>query len=200
MLVDTNNNNNNSRRSSIVEHDYSRGPYWPAQTYDMAWSVEFLEHVGVNYQYNYISTLRKAAIIVVTSSRWGGWHHVEVHWDDWWIQKLTSYGLIYDETLTARVKQWVREERRDPAAVAPNGEHYHAQHLGLSAKVFVNPAVASLPQHAHLLYRLGCEEDACPPDDRVPASFLPLPIDPASQAQWEAELLNHTTTTTKVPK
>ena len=30
----------------IVEHDFSRGPWWPEETYDAAWSVEFLEHVA----------------------------------------------------------------------------------------------------------------------------------------------------------
>ena len=29
----------------MVEHDFSRGPYWPAKTYDAVWCVEFLEHV-----------------------------------------------------------------------------------------------------------------------------------------------------------
>lgn len=31
----------------IVEHDFSRGPWWPAKTYDAIWCVEFLEHVSV---------------------------------------------------------------------------------------------------------------------------------------------------------
>jgi hypothetical protein len=30
----------------VVEHDFSRGPWWPEKTYDAAWSIEFLEHVG----------------------------------------------------------------------------------------------------------------------------------------------------------
>jgi hypothetical protein len=45
----------------IVEHDFSRGPWWPSETYDMAWAVEFLEHVGINHQFNYIATMRKSA-------------------------------------------------------------------------------------------------------------------------------------------
>jgi len=28
----------------VVEHDFSRGPWWPGDTYDAAWAVEFLEH------------------------------------------------------------------------------------------------------------------------------------------------------------
>ena len=39
----------------VVEHDFSRGPWWPAKTYDAAWSVEFLEHVGRQYHFNYIT-------------------------------------------------------------------------------------------------------------------------------------------------
>jgi Methyltransferase domain len=58
--------------NQVVEHDFSRGPWWPEKTYDAVWSVEFLEHVGVNYHYNYISSFRKAALIFVTSSVWGG--------------------------------------------------------------------------------------------------------------------------------
>jgi len=58
----------------VVEHDFSRGPYWPEDTYDIVWSVEFLEHVGRNYQYNYLQAWRKAAYIFASHSLWGGWY------------------------------------------------------------------------------------------------------------------------------
>lgn len=60
--------------SQIVEHDFSRGPYWPEETYDAVWSVEFLEHVGRNFQHNYIQAFRKSALIFVSHSHWGGWY------------------------------------------------------------------------------------------------------------------------------
>jgi len=28
---------------NVVEHDFSRGPWWPDETFDAVWSVEFLE-------------------------------------------------------------------------------------------------------------------------------------------------------------
>ena len=31
------------RTTQMVEHDYSRGPWWPQDTYDAVWAVEFLE-------------------------------------------------------------------------------------------------------------------------------------------------------------
>ena len=57
----------------VVEHDFSRGPWWPPHTVDAVWSVEFLEHVGRNFHQNYIPAFRKAALIFVTHSQWGGW-------------------------------------------------------------------------------------------------------------------------------
>lgn len=47
----------------LFEHDFSRGPWWPSRTVDVAWCVEFTEHVGRNYQMNYHTTFRKAAYI-----------------------------------------------------------------------------------------------------------------------------------------
>jgi len=142
-------------RESIVEHDFSRGPWWPGKTYDAVWAVEFLEHVGVNYHFNYISAFRKAAILFVSSSRWGGWHHVEVHSDEWWIRKYESYGFKFDPVLTDQVRQWAREEGMKKE-LGPTGKPYRAQHISLSMKVFINPAVAALPEHAHLFFEHGC--------------------------------------------
>jgi 2-polyprenyl-3-methyl-5-hydroxy-6-metoxy-1,4-benzoquinol methylase len=55
----------------IVEHDFTRGPWWPTETYDAAWSVEFLEHVGRQHMENYMPIFQKSALIFATSSMWG---------------------------------------------------------------------------------------------------------------------------------
>lgn len=60
----------------IVEHDYSLGAYWPDKTFDACWSVEFVEHVSRQYFRNYINSFRQCALIFVTASRNGGYHHV----------------------------------------------------------------------------------------------------------------------------
>jgi len=149
--------------SIVTEHDFSRGPWWPGRTVDAVWSVEFLEHVGRNFHQNYIPAFRKAALIFVTSSRWGGWHHVEVHWDDWWIARMQSFGFVYSESLTERARNKAREDRGKgplPTGELPAfGNVYNPQHVYTSMKVFINPAVASLPEHQHLLAELGCYVD-----------------------------------------
>ena len=65
-------------RNRVVEHDFSRGPWWPAETFDAAWSVEFVEHVGRQYMENYLPIFHKSAFIFMSGSGFGGWHHVEV--------------------------------------------------------------------------------------------------------------------------
>jgi hypothetical protein len=59
-----------NKATQVVEHDFSRGPWWPEQTVDAVWCVEFLEHVGRNFHHNYLPAFRKAALIFVTHSNW----------------------------------------------------------------------------------------------------------------------------------
>jgi SAM-dependent methyltransferase len=133
-------------RSAIVEHDFTRGPWWPDRTYDAAWSVEFLEHVGRHYMTNYMATLRRAAILFVTASNNGGWHHVEVKENMWWKSRFLAANFIYNDELTQRI-------RNSAAAgcITTDGLRVVKRMM-----VFINPAVASLPQHAHLFAGDGC--------------------------------------------
>lgn len=187
---------------NVVEHDFSRGAWWPERTYDAVWAVEFLEHVGVHYHFNYVTIFRKAAIIFVTSSRWGGWHHVEVHQDDWWIQKYQSYGLIYDAALTDIIRKMASSEGNQNN-ISPTGKPYNAQHVWLSMKVFINPMVASLPEHAHLFPEHGCYNDrtrsnrVCGArkggelETPLPKEYWPLELTPEMDSEWENLVKKH---------
>lgn len=72
----------------------------------------------------------------------GGWHHVEVHEDDWWIRKYESYGFQYDEILTQEIRQVAKNDR---GPFPPNGENLNAQHVWMSMKVFINPVRTNSP-------------------------------------------------------
>lgn len=115
MLPDPNN--------QLIEHDFSRGPWWPEKTYDVAWSVEFWGHGKLQYMPNYITAFRKAAMVVVEKDGTTlslqkfsfllphyfpiailtivslilnfllHTHQVEVHKKEWWIRKYESWGL-----------------------------------------------------------------------------------------------------------
>ena len=120
----------------VVEHDFSRGPWWPSRTVDAVWCVEFLEHVGRNFHHNYLPAFRKAALIFATNSQWGGWHHVEIHDDIWWISKFESYGFIYSEELSRAVRTVASEEASNKTT-SVTGDPYNAQHIWLTMKVRV---------------------------------------------------------------
>ena len=184
--------------TQIVEHDFSRGPWWPPKTYDAVWCVEFLEHVGRNFHQNYILTFRKAAIIFVTHSVYGGWHHVEVHKDEWWIRKFELYGFRYMPDITTQVrKEADREAWYGPLAV--DGSKPNPQNL-YHMLVFFNPAVGALPEHAHLFAEPGCFENhingnltlkdcgtgiGADQETPLPPEFKPLPIKESAHKQWE---------------
>lgn len=104
-LLPTISNVPSTTKHELVEHDFSRGPWWPSRTVDVAWCVEFTEHVGRNFQHNYYTAFRKAAFIFMTHSNWGGWHHVEVHNDDWWRVRMESMGFVYSEYLTSEMRR-----------------------------------------------------------------------------------------------
>jgi len=179
----------------LVEHDFTRGPWWPGETYDVAWAVEFLEHVGRQYINNYMPILQKAAYLFVTHSTWGGWHHVEVHHSSWWRQKFEAHGFVYQSELT-RTARAIASSSTDAKPQLPSGKPYRAQHLTLHLLVFVNPRVASLQAHAHLLGgfpdlgcisrkdRFGASTLPCSGADELPPEFRPLQLTTEQDAQW----------------
>ena len=166
----------------IVEHDFTRGPWWPEQTFDACWCVEFLEHVSRHYINNYMASFHKCALIFTTRSEWGGYHHVEVRPEWWWISRFHSQSFIYDASLTAATKLQAWNER---FTYQERSGKLNAigQHIQRNMMVFINPLVASLPRHKHLFSGNGCysgnnnNEDggvACNGADALPDDYKPL--------------------------
>jgi hypothetical protein len=114
---------------------------------------------------------------------------------------------VFDEKLTERVREWAEYEQDTSNYTLPNGDTPNAQHVYLSMKVFLNPAVASLPAHAHLFPEDGCLGDERPAKQRkpgmlrygprkcgtgpdgametpLPESFRPLPADMSMHERW----------------
>jgi hypothetical protein len=132
-------------------------------------------------------------------------HHVEVHNDDWWINKFESYGFRYSPSLTTQIKEVAREER-GLKEMGPNGKPYNAAHIWLHMQVFINPMVASLPQHAHLFSEPGCYKGRgeknkilhrdCGSDRQkvesvLPDSFHPLILTPEQDDAWFRKIQDH---------
>jgi hypothetical protein len=130
-----------------------------------------------------------------------------VHFDEWWLQKFQMYGFQYSDMLTKRIRKIALSENNkckmdphNPDNVGPNGEPYNGQHIWLTMMVFVNPAVAALPQHAHLMAEAGCFERTidvpggreivhrdCLEEKKesvLPEQFAPLSVTPEKYNSW----------------
>ena len=141
-------------RSRVVEHDFTRGPYWPEETFDAAWSVEFVEHVGRQFQKNYIPIFRRSAMIFLSFSVTGGHHHSEIRPEWWWIARMEAAGFVFSRELTDVIRM---NGKLDPGR-DENGKKiiFYAQYITLNMLVFINPKLSSKPEHAHLISGHGC--------------------------------------------
>mmetsp|Transcript_2031 Transcript_2031/g.2766 ORF Transcript_2031/g.2766 Transcript_2031/m.2766 type:complete len:120 (+) Transcript_2031:183-542(+) len=108
---------------------------------------------------------------------------------------MELYGFRYNPEMSESVR---RLANREPfvGRRAPNGANPNPQNL-YRMLVFINPAVAALPEHGHLMAEAGCfgtyeggnlttrdcvesaEESA------LPESFKPLKVTLENQIKWE---------------
>jgi len=128
-------------------------------------------------------------------------HHVEVHNEVWWISKFTAYGFQYSQELTNKVRRIALDEQQQMIPSMVPGEPYNAQHLWNKLIVFINPAVAALPEHAHLFAEHGCYHNrtgdsighrecgtggkAGLGESVLPASFYPIKLTDEMDTAWE---------------
>lgn len=93
--------------SNIKYCDFEKGTL-NMNNYDLAWSVEFLEHVYEKYQHNYMNLFNKCKYVVCTAAPPGkpGYHHVNCRTTDYWIDVFSKYGFTYDENITNECKKY----------------------------------------------------------------------------------------------
>ena len=94
-------------KKNIVIHDFQNGPYEPDKIYDLAWSVEFVEHVWPKYMTNYIATFKKCRYVIFTHAIPGqpGHHHVNCRTADYWLGVMEGNGFEVDVDTTNEVRQ-----------------------------------------------------------------------------------------------
>lgn len=99
-------------------HDFTEGPAPVDREFDLAWTVEFLEHVDEKYMDNYMDTIKKCKYVICTFARPGdgGHHHVNEQEPQYWIDKFDSYGFVFNRSYTKElrkastmIKRFIRE-------------------------------------------------------------------------------------------
>lgn len=100
----------NSMNIPVVLHDFNTGvPNLPEnfQKIDMVWCVEFLEHVHEQYIPNFMEIFSRANIVIMTAAPpgHGGHHHVNEQPSEYWIEKFSEVGLIYDQYESLHIRK-----------------------------------------------------------------------------------------------
>jgi hypothetical protein len=156
-------------KDMVVEHDYTQGPYWPIELFDATWSVEFIEHVGRQYMDNWLATMRRSALVFMTGSAFGGWHHSEIRPSWWWVARMERSGFRYSADLTSIIRGNAQAERKRMQR-ASEGAHLQVvgQYISTNMMVFINTNIAHMKRFDHLFAGHGCkwEQDMVECDER----------------------------------
>lgn len=93
--------------SSIILHDFTIGKLQLNSNFDLAWSVEFLEHVEEKYQANYMDLFNKCKYALITGAPPGkhGYHHVNCKDSTYWINVFRKYNFEFDSLSTEEIKK-----------------------------------------------------------------------------------------------
>ena len=79
----------------VIFHDYNEGKLQLDETFDLAYSTEFVEHVGKQYIDNFMPTFQKAQYVFLSAAPpgQGGYHHVNENTKEYWIEIFSQYGF-----------------------------------------------------------------------------------------------------------
>lgn len=89
----------------FVLHDFTKGPLFVGG-FDLAYSIEFLEHVEEQYIPNFMPQFAGCRYAVVTAALPGqrGHHHVNCQPPEYWIDVFRNWELEYDDETTQKLK------------------------------------------------------------------------------------------------
>lgn len=113
-------------KNNIFIHDFATAPYIPNKTYDLAWSVEFVEHVDKLFMPNFLETFKNCKYVAMTHALPGqpGHHHVNCMPAEYWFGAMEAIGfkVCVDETNEMRKSSTMRERYiRQQGYVFKNG-------------------------------------------------------------------------------
>lgn len=98
-------------KSNIVIHDYTTGPFEIKK--DLAWSVEFVEHVEKKFMPNFLATFKGCKFVAMTHAlpNQPGHHHVNCMPDVYWfgVMEAVGFELLIDGTNKMREKSTMKE-------------------------------------------------------------------------------------------
>lgn len=95
----------------VVLNDFTKCSFNFNKTFDLAWSVEFVEHVPKEYIDNYMSVFKEAKYVLMTHSPFNTEYHFNVEPSSYWVELFESYGFILLENETKYIRENSSMER-----------------------------------------------------------------------------------------
>jgi SAM-dependent methyltransferase len=100
--------------SGVIQiHDFETGPHILNRTFDLGWTVEFVEHIKKPYMPYFMESLRSCKYVAMTHALPGqpGHHHVNCMPPEYWFGVFEAFGfsLMVDETNEMRKASTMRE-------------------------------------------------------------------------------------------
>lgn len=98
------------KTKNVTIQDYTKGfietSRLPSSSFDLAWSVEFLEHVEEKYLPLYMHSFNMCKYVVCTAAPpgWPGHHHVNCRSIDYWIGVFSANEFDYDAETSGLVR------------------------------------------------------------------------------------------------
>lgn len=91
----------------IIRHDFTNGPLRLHTKFDLAWSVEFLEHVEAEFVPDVMSAFNLCTVACVTAAPPGhaGHHHVNCQPQSYWEEVFSGYGFEFLERETEEIRR-----------------------------------------------------------------------------------------------
>jgi SAM-dependent methyltransferase len=100
-------------------HDFSTGPWVPPLEktrgkFDLAWTVEFVEHVEARYIQNFVTPMQQCKYVVMTHAfpNQPGHHHVNCQTTEYWIHVMRAFGFEADAEATNALRASSTMEER----------------------------------------------------------------------------------------
>lgn len=117
-------------KSLVTIHDFANiGNPWQMldHRFDLAWSVEFLEHVEERYVPNFMRMFNLAEYAVVTAAPpgAGGHHHVNCRLEDYWIGVFAANNFRYDHKISMELRKKSTMTKGFMAKTGMFFERYH---------------------------------------------------------------------------
>ena len=97
----------NQKKESIIIHDFTTSKLILEKTFDLGWSVEFVEHVDARFIDNFMNIFEKCKYVCMTHAPEGkgGYHHVNCQNSKYWVETFGKHQFVLNEDITTQIRK-----------------------------------------------------------------------------------------------